>query len=172
MRFEVLIAVKMWMLAFWVVTPCGLGPEDGGNMFLRDVGIYLPVHTALQPKRPTSFHFNLATNGPAISRRLSTYRPSLVNFIRNSPCLITHLICFNQSFFVNVLFIITIFVIYTVQAESSKPLITKLDNGHDSEPVQSTSQPVSPRYILILSSHLLSSLPSDRFSKGFPIKLL
>jgi hypothetical protein len=24
MRFEVLIAVKMLMLAFWVVTPCGL----------------------------------------------------------------------------------------------------------------------------------------------------
>jgi hypothetical protein len=24
MRFEVLTAVKMWMLVFWVVTPCGL----------------------------------------------------------------------------------------------------------------------------------------------------
>jgi hypothetical protein len=28
--------------------------EDGGCMFLRNVGIYLQVHTALQPRRPTS----------------------------------------------------------------------------------------------------------------------
>jgi hypothetical protein len=29
-------------------------PEDGGSMFLRNVGIYPQVYTALQPKRPTS----------------------------------------------------------------------------------------------------------------------
>jgi hypothetical protein len=29
-------------------------PEDGGNMFLWNVGIYLQVHAALQPTRPTS----------------------------------------------------------------------------------------------------------------------
>jgi hypothetical protein len=27
--------------------------EDGGSMFLKNVGIYLQVHTALQPKGPT-----------------------------------------------------------------------------------------------------------------------
>jgi hypothetical protein len=26
----------------------------GGSIFLRNVGIYLQVHTALQPRRPTS----------------------------------------------------------------------------------------------------------------------
>jgi hypothetical protein len=50
MRFEVLTAVKMSMLVFWVVMPCGLvgkyqrfggtyclhlfSPEDGGTIFL------------------------------------------------------------------------------------------------------------------------------------------
>jgi hypothetical protein len=29
-------------------------PEDGGSMFLLIFGIYLQVHTALQPRRPTS----------------------------------------------------------------------------------------------------------------------
>jgi hypothetical protein len=29
-------------------------PEDGGSIFLRNVGIYLQVYTALQLKRPTS----------------------------------------------------------------------------------------------------------------------
>jgi hypothetical protein len=28
-------------------------PEDGDSMFLRNAGIYLQVHTALQPRRPT-----------------------------------------------------------------------------------------------------------------------
>jgi hypothetical protein len=46
------------MLAFRVVTPCGLvdrfSPEDGDSMFLRNVGVYLQVHTALQTIRPTS----------------------------------------------------------------------------------------------------------------------
>jgi hypothetical protein len=29
-------------------------PEDGDSIFLRNVGTYLQVHTALQPTRPTS----------------------------------------------------------------------------------------------------------------------
>jgi hypothetical protein len=29
-----------------------LGPEDGGSISLRNVGIYLQVHIALQPRRP------------------------------------------------------------------------------------------------------------------------
>jgi hypothetical protein len=28
-------------------------PEDGGSMFLENVGIYLQVHMALLPRRPT-----------------------------------------------------------------------------------------------------------------------
>jgi hypothetical protein len=35
----------MLILLFWVVTL-----EDGDGMFLRNVGIYLEVHTALQPE--------------------------------------------------------------------------------------------------------------------------
>jgi hypothetical protein len=53
------------MLVFWAVTPFGLvnvseehtisifSSEDGSIMFLRSVGMYLLVHTALQPRRPT-----------------------------------------------------------------------------------------------------------------------
>jgi hypothetical protein len=29
-------------------------PEDGSSMLLRNIGIYLQLHTALQPRRPTS----------------------------------------------------------------------------------------------------------------------
>jgi hypothetical protein len=29
-------------------------PEDGGSIFFRNVDVYLQVHTALQPRRPTS----------------------------------------------------------------------------------------------------------------------
>jgi len=50
---------------FWNVTPCGLldkymlleeptfsfCPEDGGIVFLRNVGINIPEHTALNPRR-------------------------------------------------------------------------------------------------------------------------
>jgi hypothetical protein len=60
----VLMAVKMSMLVLWVITPCGLVGryqrfgatyrEDGGSIFLWNVGIYLQVHTALQPRRTTS----------------------------------------------------------------------------------------------------------------------
>jgi hypothetical protein len=74
MRFEVPNAVKISMLVFWVVTPCGLAgrykhfeeytisnlsPEDGDNMFLRNVDLDLQVHTTLLPTRQTLilFHF-------------------------------------------------------------------------------------------------------------------
>jgi hypothetical protein len=58
MRSEVLTAVKM--LIFWLATPFRLvgrqdfSPEDGGSMFLRNVDIYLQVHTELLSRRPTS----------------------------------------------------------------------------------------------------------------------
>jgi hypothetical protein len=56
---------------FWVVTPrrvdslvdtnvseehtaCIFSPEDGGCMSIRNVAIYLRVHTVLQPTGPTS----------------------------------------------------------------------------------------------------------------------
>jgi hypothetical protein len=53
----------MRTLFFWAVTPCGLAdrnfretylsifssPEDGDSMFIRNVGIHLEVHMALQP---------------------------------------------------------------------------------------------------------------------------
>jgi hypothetical protein len=78
MKSEVLTAVKMSTLSFWVVTPCGLvcryqrfgatyclhlqgwshfsvfSPEDGDSMLLRNVGIYIRVRTASQPRRTTS----------------------------------------------------------------------------------------------------------------------
>jgi hypothetical protein len=46
MRSEVLEAVTITMLVFRAA--------DGGSMFLRNVGIYLLVHMALQPRRTTS----------------------------------------------------------------------------------------------------------------------
>jgi hypothetical protein len=30
--------------------------EEGGNIFLRNVGIFPQVHTTLQPRRPTSIN--------------------------------------------------------------------------------------------------------------------
>jgi hypothetical protein len=44
------------MMFFWVVTTCRLvgwyhRPENGDGMFLRNVGFYLLVHTASQPRR-------------------------------------------------------------------------------------------------------------------------
>jgi hypothetical protein len=60
--FEVLTAMKMSMF-FWTVTSRKfvgrnqrfggtqyLSPEDGGSIFLRNVGISLQVDMALQPK--------------------------------------------------------------------------------------------------------------------------
>jgi hypothetical protein len=45
MKFEVFTAVRMMMFYFWVLVLCRLVgrcqmPEDGGSMFLRNVGIY------------------------------------------------------------------------------------------------------------------------------------
>jgi hypothetical protein len=56
---------KMSMLVFWVAKPCALigrYPRFGGTYclhlqgwsFLKNIDIYLQVHTALQPRRPTS----------------------------------------------------------------------------------------------------------------------
>jgi hypothetical protein len=58
LRFEVLTAVKMSVLVFWVVTLCGLtasifSPKGGSSMFLQNFAIYLRVHVALKPIRPT-----------------------------------------------------------------------------------------------------------------------
>jgi hypothetical protein len=39
------------------------GPEDGDSMFLRNVGICLQVHTALQPRRPTPTYWVVRTKG-------------------------------------------------------------------------------------------------------------
>jgi hypothetical protein len=50
MGFEVLMLVNGPMLVFLIVGR----PEDGGNMLLRNVGIYLQVVMALQRRRPTS----------------------------------------------------------------------------------------------------------------------
>jgi hypothetical protein len=40
-------------------------PEDGGSMFLRNVSIYLQVHTALLPRRPTF------SSGHSIAQRMN-----------------------------------------------------------------------------------------------------
>jgi hypothetical protein len=37
--------------------------EDGSSMFLRNTGIFLQVHTALQPRRPTSTYSTLKLTG-------------------------------------------------------------------------------------------------------------
>jgi hypothetical protein len=47
LRFEVLVVVKMTVLFFWVVTPCGLLgrysilAEDGDSIILQNIGICL-----------------------------------------------------------------------------------------------------------------------------------
>lgn len=68
MRFEFLTAVKMSILIVHVVTSCAhigytnvskeratstFSPEDGGMMFLRNVGIYIQVNNPLQRRKPT-----------------------------------------------------------------------------------------------------------------------
>jgi hypothetical protein len=55
----VLRAVTRWRLVDWYRSFEGtycllLGPEDGDSGFLRNVGIYLQVHAALQLRRPKS----------------------------------------------------------------------------------------------------------------------
>jgi hypothetical protein len=65
LNFEILKALNIIIVVFWVVMPFSLmgdyqhsggtycpNPEDEGNTFLHN-GIYLQVHTALQPTRPT-----------------------------------------------------------------------------------------------------------------------
>jgi hypothetical protein len=49
-------------------------PEDGGSMFLRNVGIYLQAHAALQPRGPTS----------TILRQFNVLRGRVVH-IRSGP---------------------------------------------------------------------------------------
>jgi hypothetical protein len=56
-------------VGLWVVTPCGF--EDGCRKFLRNVGIYLLIHTALQSKRPTS------TSWPSLEPQISHTRRGL-----------------------------------------------------------------------------------------------
>jgi hypothetical protein len=53
MRFEVFTAVKISMLAFWVVTPCGLVSSADTNVSEGNSATIfsLEVHTALQPRR-------------------------------------------------------------------------------------------------------------------------
>jgi hypothetical protein len=69
MIFEVLIALKISKLVFWVVTPCGFvgryqrfSPEDGG--IIPPKRWYLPyqVLTALQPRKPHCFFFYICTS--------------------------------------------------------------------------------------------------------------
>jgi hypothetical protein len=43
------ITGRLSMLVFWVLKPCS---EHGGKMFIRNAGIYLQVHAALQCRRP------------------------------------------------------------------------------------------------------------------------
>jgi hypothetical protein len=74
-KFEVLMEVKISMLVFRVVIPYGIvvdtkvlveytvpSPKDVGSMFLRNVNIYVQVHTALQRRRPTSTLFFVISN--------------------------------------------------------------------------------------------------------------
>jgi hypothetical protein len=55
-RFEVLTVVKMSMLVFWAVTPFVLVAQRRNIAVLppATLVIYLQVHSALQPRRPTS----------------------------------------------------------------------------------------------------------------------
>jgi hypothetical protein len=74
LRSEVHTAVKMLMLVFWIVMPCGLVVRyqrfggiyylhlqvwNGGSMFLWNGGTYLQVHTVLLPRRPILLFFTL-----------------------------------------------------------------------------------------------------------------
>jgi hypothetical protein len=70
-RFEVLTAVKMSMLFFWVVTPCGLVGryQRFGETCLI---FYLQVHTASQPRTTTSTsHFTFSDSNFVCTSRLS-----------------------------------------------------------------------------------------------------
>jgi hypothetical protein len=62
------------------------------------------------------------------------------------------------------------------ESEGSTALKPKPVIENDHEPVPSIlylhNIPVSLRYILMLSAHLLISLPSECFPRGFPTKIL
>jgi hypothetical protein len=81
MKFEVLATMKILMMIFWIVTPCGLvgryqrvretyylyfSPEDGYSMFRRNVGIDLQVHTVLLPIRHHGVYVFSERNDTAI----------------------------------------------------------------------------------------------------------
>jgi hypothetical protein len=51
-RGMILVLLKLYKLSS--SQQIHFSPEDRGSMFLRTVGICLQVHTALQPRRPTS----------------------------------------------------------------------------------------------------------------------
>jgi hypothetical protein len=55
----------MSILVFWVLTPSIFSPEDGDNISLRNVGIYLQVLAALSHRRPTS------TSSPPLKPQIS-----------------------------------------------------------------------------------------------------
>jgi hypothetical protein len=70
MRSEVIAEVKMSMLFLWVATPCRLNPEDGDSMFLRNVGKYLGVYTASQPRGTTSIFRAVSRHGKDVEMRV------------------------------------------------------------------------------------------------------
>jgi hypothetical protein len=52
--FEVFTAVIMKSIIFWDTTPCSplsFDPEDGGDIFLRNVCLNSTDYTALYPRR-------------------------------------------------------------------------------------------------------------------------
>jgi hypothetical protein len=60
-------------------------PEDGGSMFLRNVGIYVHVHAALQPRIPTLTslkHWYLPTSLHGVQLRKTAY-VFLVDFVND-----------------------------------------------------------------------------------------
>lgn len=59
-----------------------------------------------------------------------------------------------------------------VEGEGSSPLLQKLENGFNSDPVLSTPTTCFPKSILLLSSRTFLRLPSGRFTKGFHTKIL
>jgi hypothetical protein len=72
--------MKMSMLVFWVVTPCGLvgryfNSKDEESIYLLNVGIYQQVHTALQTQK---------TNIGSVS---SLYSDQVDNFLSNEVIL-------------------------------------------------------------------------------------
>jgi hypothetical protein len=48
MKFEVLTAVKVSMVVFWVL----FSPEDGGRKFFKNNDTCLYIHMSSQPRRP------------------------------------------------------------------------------------------------------------------------